>query len=345
MFRFLYYNYLYFLILIPVLIFIYIIIWLLKKKTLKNLGDLSIIMQLMPEISFIRPAIKYFLLLVGLVLIIIALARPQAGSKLRQVKREGIEIIVVLDVSNSMLADDIKPNRLENAKRAIERIINKMEDDKFGLIIFAGDAYTQIPITTDYASAKLFLSSIGPGIVSKQGTAMGAAIELATKSFSPDTEVGKVIIIITDGENHEDNPVDAAAKAAEKGIVIHTVGMGSIEGSPIPIERGSDFRKDQQGSVVISRLDETTLMKVATTAKGMYVLANNSTSALNSLFAEMKKMNKKEFEAKVYSEYDERYQYYIGFALLILFLEIIILERKNRILKNIKLFSTNFTKI
>ncbi len=338
MFKFAHPQYLDILFILPVIIAIFILTVYLRKRALKKYGQMSVITQLMPDISFVRPIIKFIFIFLAFASIIIAIAGPQFGSKLKEVKQKGVEVIIALDVSNSMLAQDIQPNRLENAKRAINKLVNKMTHDKIGLIAFAGDAYTQVPITTDYTSTKMMVSSITPGMVSKQGTAIGSAIELAINSFGPEEERSRVIIIITDGENHEDDPISFAEQAKEKGIVVHTIGMGLPDGAPLPMPNGKDFRRDQNGSVVVSKLDEITLQKIAAAGEGIYVRANNYRTGLNMIFDEINSMQKQEIEAKIYSEYDEQFPYFIGFAFLMLFLEFILLERKNRILKDLNLF-------
>ncbi|MBA7692195.1 hypothetical protein ES703_100757 [subsurface metagenome] len=240
-----------------------------------------------------------------------------------------------------MMAEDIQPNRLDKAKQAISKLVEKLQDDKIGLIVFAGDAYTQVPITTDYASTKLFLSAISTEIVPKQGTAIGSAIDLGMNSFTPDMEASKVLIIITDGENHEDDAVEMAKKAAEKGIIVHTIGVGLPKGAPIPVYSSTGqkvFRKDNDGNTIISKLDESMLQKISTAGGGVYIRSTNTRLGLNALFDEINKMEKQEFEARIYSEYDERFQYLIGIALFFLLLEFMILERKNKYFKNIKLF-------
>lgn len=303
-------------------------------------GQREILSVLMPDASNARPLLKYFLLLLALTSIIIGAARPQFGSQLKKVKREGIEIMIALDVSNSMLAEDIEPNRLERSKRAISQLVDKLTDDKIGLIVFAGEAYTQLPITSDYVSAKLFLNSISTQIVPTQGTAIGAAIDLAAKSFTPQFVGNKVIIVITDGENHEDDALGAAAKAAEEGIVVHTIGLGSPKGALIPDYSNGQkgYKKDSKGNTIVTKLDEQMLQSIAQAGKGMYIRANNTQMGLNALFNEVNKMQKTELESQVYAEYDEKFQYFIGLGLLLIFLDFIVLERKNRYLKNIKLF-------
>jgi Ca-activated chloride channel family protein len=285
--------------------------------------------------------LKFAILMLALASVIIGIARPQFGAKLKKVKREGIELIIALDVSNSMMAEDIKPNRLDRAKLAISRLVDRLKDDKIGLIVFAGDAYTQLPITTDYNSAKLFLNSINTQIVPKQGTAIGAAINLAERSFTPDSKSNKAIIVITDGENHEDDAVAAAKTAAEKGIVIHTIGMGLQQGSPIPVLRNgqTEYLKDGSGNVVVTKLDEATLEKVAAAGEGIYIRANNAQVGLNTLLDEINKLQKTEMDAMIYSEYNDQFQYFFAIGLFLIILEFLILERKNRYLKNINLFS------
>ena len=340
-FRFDHPEFLYLFVLIPILIVLYWISMRMKKKALQKFGDMEIISQLMPYASFTRPVYKFAILIVALSFIIIGVAGPQFGSKLQKIKRKGVEIVIALDVSNSMMAQDIQPNRLERAKRAISKMVDKLNNDKIGLIVFAGEAYTQLPITTDYASAKLFLSSINTDIVPIQGTAIGSAIELATRSFTPDSEASKAIIVITDGENHEDDAIAAASAAKEQGIIVHTIAMGLPEGAPIPVRKGSsEFRRDDQGNIVISKLDRKMIEEIATAGGGKPVIANNTTTGLNVLFKEINKMDKTELEARVYTAYDEKYQYFIAFGLLLLLIDLLILERKNRLLKDIHLFQS-----
>lgn len=340
MFRFANPEYLYALLLIPALMIFYWYSRIKRRKAMAKFGKREILSVLMPDASNARPLLKYFLLLLALTSIIIGVARPQFGSQLRNVKREGIEIMIALDVSNSMLAEDIEPNRLERSKRAISQMVDKLTDDKIGLIVFAGEAYTQLPITSDYVSAKLFLNSISTQIVPTQGTAIGAAIDLAAKSFSPQFVGNKVIIVITDGENHEDDALGAAAKAAEQGIVVHTIGLGSPKGALIPdyYNGQKGYKKDSKGNTIVTKLDEQMLQSIAQAGKGMYIRANNTQMGLNALFNEVNKMQKTELESQVYADYDEKFQYFIGLGLFLILLDFIVLERKNKYLKNIKLF-------
>jgi Ca-activated chloride channel family protein len=334
-------EFLWALLVIPVLALFYIWSRIARKRALRKFGNEETIKSLMPFASKSRPLFKFLTIMLALAFVILGLARPQYGSKLKKVKREGIELVIALDVSNSMMAEDIQPNRLDRAKLAISRLVDKLKDDKIGLIVFAGDAYTQLPITTDYNSAKLFLNAINTQIVPKQGTAIGAAIGLAMRSFTPDSKANKAIIIITDGENHEDDAVSAAKSASENGMIVHTIGMGLPQGSPIPVLRNGqkEYLKDNQGNVVITKLDETMLEKIAAAGEGVYVRANNAQVGLSTLFDEINKLEKTEMDTLVYSDYEDQFQYFFMVAMILIVLEFFILERKNKYLKNIKLFS------
>ncbi|MBS2212388.1 VWA domain-containing protein [Carboxylicivirga mesophila] len=346
MFRFEHPDALYLLLLIPALAFIHLYLAKRRRKALEEFGNVELLNDLMPNVSFKRPTVKFYILLLAFILLIITIAGPQYGSKLQTVKRKGIELIVALDVSNSMMAQDIEPNRLERAKRAISRLIDKLQNDRVGFIVFAGEAYVQLPITTDYASAKMFLNSINTNVVGTQGTAIGAAINKGISSFTTQEDINRAIIVITDGENHEDDPLAAAKMAADKGIKIYTVGMGLPKGAPIPVAEGrsNDFMKDKDGNVVISKLDEETLQKVAITGNGAYIPANNIRNGINNLVDELSQLEKSELEAKVYTDYDDQFQYFAAFALLLIILEFIILERKNRRLKHINIFEVKDNK-
>jgi Ca-activated chloride channel family protein len=328
------------LLILPVLTGLFIFNTVRSRNAISKLGDAALVSRLMPELSRIRPVIKFILLLTGITALIIALARPQYGSKLEEVRKQGVEVIIALDVSNSMLAEDIQPDRLTRAKQAISRLVDNLTNDKIGLIVFAGDAYTQIPITTDYVSAKMFLSTIGPDMVPKQGTAIGAAIRLASESFTPGEGKSRAIIIITDGENHEDDPISDAEEAARAGIVIHAIGIGSGEGVPIRVAAGgkNDYLKDENGTTVITRLDEEVLKKIAVTGGGNYIRASSTSIGLDEIFRDIRKMDQSELESTMYTEYDDQFQIFVAFALVFLVLEIIIMDRKNRKLQNVRLF-------
>jgi Ca-activated chloride channel homolog len=340
LFRFANPDFLYLLLLLPVIILLFIINEIRKKKALKRLGDINLVGRLVPEMSKVRPVIKFILPLIAISSGIIIVSRPQFGSKIEDIKKQGVEVIIALDVSNSMLAEDIQPDRLARAKQAISRLVDNLNNDKIGLIVFAGDAYIQIPVTTDYISAKMFLSAINPNMVPKQGTAIGAAISLGIRSFSPGEGKSKAMIIITDGENHEDDPVREAEEASKAGIVIHTIGIGSTEGVPIPVINNGrkDYLKDIDGNTVITKLDEEILKKIALSTNGNYVRASNSNIGLDEIFSQIKKMKKQELESTMYTEYNDQFQIFAAIAIFMLMVDFIFMERKNRRLANIRLF-------
>jgi len=310
-----------------------------KKSAIKKFGNMKVVRQLMPDVSLKRQYLKYWLVSICIVLFIFLISGPQFGSKIETVKRQGIEVMVCFDVSKSMLSTDISPNRLEKSKQILSKLVDNLNNDKIGLIVFAGDAYVQLPITSDYVSAKMFLSSIDPSMVPVQGTAIGSAINLAIRSFSPNEKSDKTIILITDGENHEDDAIDATKAAAEKGIKVNVLGVGLPTGAPIPIGGNNNFLKDKDGNVVISKLDEEMCKEIATAGKGIYVRTDNTNTALKVLQQEIGKMNKSEIESKIYTTYDEKYPTIAWIILFILILEFFILDRKNRIFKKITLFT------
>jgi len=340
LFRFANPDFLYLLLLLPVLVALFMLNEFRKRKSVRKLGDAGLVQRLMPELSRTRPVVKFLIIMICLASAIVMVARPQFGSKLEEVKKRGVEVIIALDVSNSMLAEDIQPSRLERAKQAISRLVDDLDNDKIGLIVFAGDAYTQIPITTDYVSAKMFLSTVSPEMVAKQGTAIGSAIRLGMKSFTPGEGKSKALIIISDGENHEDDPVAAADEASKAGVVVHTIGIGSTQGVPIPITSGNrrDYLKDSKGNVVITKLDEGILKQIAVTGGGVYVRASNSNFGLDEIYDEIKKMKKQELESKVFTEYNEQFQIFAFISLVLLIAEYVVMDRRNRKLANIRLW-------
>lgn len=341
MFRFAHPDYLYWLAFVPVAVLLFIVMIYSKKKAVKKFSDSVLFKQLAAEVSNSKPVLKLILFMIAYSLIVVGLANPQIGTKLEEVKREGVDIIIALDVSNSMKAEDIKPSRLERSKQAISRLIDKLENDRIGIIVFAGEAYVQLPITTDFSAAKLFLSSIDCDMVPTQGTAIGAAIDLATKSFVGQDNKHKALVIITDGENHEDDAVEAAKKANEEGVIIHTIGMGSPEGAPIPVYKNGvqiDFMKDHDGNTVITKLDQIGLEKIAAEAKGQFIRASNSDDGLTTIMNEITKMDKKSFGTKMFTEYEDRFQYFIGAGLLFLLIEFMISNRKSKVVQKLNLF-------
>ncbi len=341
MFRFAHSEFLYLLAGIPVLIALYIVTVYLRKKSIKKFGNLSVISELMPEISYARPHLKFIIIILALSVLIFALARPQFGSRLREVKRKGIELIIALDISNSMLAEDIQPNRLERAKQAILRLLDQLENDRIGLVVFAGDAYIQVPITTDYASVRMFLNNINTDIVSRQGTAIGKAIRLANHSFTQDTEANKAIVIISDGENHEGDAIQAAEQANDKGIKVYTIAMGSPDGAPIPMRADKyqkGFLKDREGNVVTSKMNPRMLSQISAAGGGKFYHATSTNVGLSKLFNELNKLNKTDIDTRVYSEYEEQFPAIVWIALGLIILDFLILEKRNKWLKNINIF-------
>ena len=338
MFRFEEPTYLYLLLLLPFLAAFYLYSNYRRRKAIRKFGDPVLMAQLMPDVSKYRPDVKFWLVFAAIGLFAVLLARPQFGSKLETVKRQGVEVMIALDISNSILAQDVQPSRLEKAKRLVAQLVDKMENDKVGMIVFAGDAFTQLPITSDYISAKMFLESINPSLISKQGTAIGAAINLATRSFTPQEGVGRAVIVITDGENHEGGAVEAAKAAAEKGIQVSVLGVGMPDGAPIPVEGTNDFRRDRDGNVVVTRLNEQMCQEIAQAGDGIYVRVDNSNAAQKVIAQEINKMAKADVETQVYTEFNEQFQAVAWIILLLLLAEMLILERKNPLFRNIHLF-------
>ena len=339
MFRFEEPIYLYLLLVLPLLGVFYIYSKYRRKQAIKKFGDPELMTQLMPEVSKYRPDVKFGMTLAAIGLFAILLARPQFGSKLETVKRQGVEVMIALDISNSMLAQDIQPSRLEKAKRLVAQLVDKMENDKVGMIVFAGDAFTQLPITSDYISAKMFLESIDPSLISKQGTAIGAAIDLASRSFTPQEGVGRAVILITDGENHEGGTMEAVTAIRDKGIQVNVLGVGLPEGAPIPILGENDYRRDREGNVIVTSLNETMCQEIAKAGNGIYVRVDNTNNAQKVINQEINKLAKADVETQVYTEFNEQFQSVTWIILLLLLLEMLILERKNPLFKNINLFT------
>jgi len=332
---------LYLLIVVPILAAFYFYSNYRRRKRLKEYGDMELLKQLMPEVSKYRPDVKFWLLLAAMVMVIFMLAQPQFGSKMETVKRQGIETVVALDISNSMLAQDVAPSRLEKSKKLISRLVETFNNDKVALIVFAGEAFTQLPITSDYVSAKMFLETISPSLISTQGTDIRAAINLAMKSFTPNDGVGRAIVLITDGENHEGGAIEAAQEAAKKGIHVFVLGVGSPDGSPIPVEGSNEFRRDKDGNVVVTRLNEEMCREIARAGNGMYVRVDNTNNAERALNAEVNKLAKADVETQVFTEFDEQFRVLAWLALILLAVEIMILNRRNPLFKNVKLFKQN----
>ncbi|MBR5749615.1 MAG: VWA domain-containing protein [Prevotella sp.] len=338
MFRFEDPIYLWLLVLIPVLALIRFISYRNQKRKLRKFGDPKLLKELMPDVSRFRPSIKFWILLAALALLIVMLARPQMGTKISQEKRTGIETIIALDISNSMLAEDIVPSRLDRSKMMVENLVDHFTNDKIGLIVFAGDAFVQLPITSDYVSAKMFLSSIDPSMMATQGTDIAAAINMGMNSFTQEEGIGKAIIVITDGEDHEGGALEAAEAAKKKGIRVYVLGVGSSQGSPIPIPGTGNYMKDNMGNTVMSALNEDMCKQVAAAGGGVYIHVENNSAAQQQLDNELDKLSKKETSTTVYSDYDEQFQAFGILALLLLIIEICILDRRNPLLKKLSLF-------
>ena len=314
---------------IPLLFIAYAVMRRGRRKRIELFGNPDLVSTLIPRASKSRGWIKLSIYSLALFFFSLGLARPQLGAKIKEIETQGVEIMIALDVSNSMLAEDYTPNRLERAKLAISRLVDKMKEDRIGLIVFAGQAFVQLPVTTDYVSAKIFLNNITTGSVPVQGTALADAINTSVKSFSQDSKNSRAIILITDGENHEDNPVEAASTAKELGIQVYTLGIGSSEGKPIPLP-GGDFLKDKDGNMVVTKLDEKTLAEVAKAGDGIFVKAGNSDFGLDALVEKIHNLDKQSYKSVVFEDFDEQYMYFFAIALFFLILDFMIVARKGK---------------
>ena len=327
MFRFEDPIYLWLLLLIPLLAIVRLISLRSKRKKLKRLGDPELLSQLSPDVSKVRPAVKFWLLEAALALIVVMVARPQMGRQINSDKREGIETIIAMDISNSMLAQDVTPSRLEKSKMMVEDLVDHFNQDKIGLIVFAADAFVQLPITSDYISAKMFLQNIDPSLIQTQGTDIGQAIDLAMHSFTQDAKTGKAIIVITDGEDHEGGAEEMAKKAHDAGINVYILGIGDPKGAPIPIGNGQ-YMKDKSGNTVMTALNEDMCKKVAAAGKGVYIHVDNSGIAEEQLDNELDKLQKGEINNVVYSDFDEQFQAVGILVILLLVIEVLVFETK-----------------
>ena len=329
--------YLWLLWLIPLLALVRLFVWRRRKGKLKKFGDPALVKDLMPDVSKYRPAVKFWLLNAALAVLIIMLARPQMGAKISHEKRNGIEAIICMDISNSMLAQDVAPSRLDKSKMLVANMVDHFTNDKIGLVVFAGDAFIQLPITSDYVSAKMFLQNIDPSLIQTQGTDIGRAITVAMHSFTKQDKVGRAIIVITDGEDHEGGAEEAAAAAKKQGINVFILGVGSPKGAPIPLGDGN-YMKDASGQTVMSALNEQMCREIAKAGSGTYIHVDNTSDAQEQLNDQITKLQKGDTDSVIYSEYNEQFQAFAVLALLILIVEICILEAKNPKLKNVRLF-------
>ncbi|MFT4832084.1 MAG: Ca-activated chloride channel family protein [Psychroserpens sp.] len=335
--------YFYLLLIIPVMIVIFVVLTIWKKRTQRKFADLTLLKKLTPNRSNFKSTLKLVFLLLGLSFLIVGLVNPKIGTKLETVKREGVDIVFALDVSKSMLAEDIAPNRLEKAKRLVSEIINQLASDRIGIIAYAGQAFPQLPITTDYGAAKMFLQSMNTDMLSSQGTAINEAINLATTYYDDEQQTNRVLFIISDGEDHsEGTTIDAVDAAVDEGIQIFTIGVGQAKGAPIPIKRNGvvqSLKKDAQGEVVITKLNEEILKEIANEGNGEYINGSNTDEAVAFIKEQLNQIDKTEFEAKQFAEYKDQFQWFLGIGLLFLFLDIFLLERKTIWLKKLNLFN------
>lgn len=332
------------LLIIPAVILMYLLLLIWKHHKQKKFADRELLDRLSPHRSLFKSALKISVLSLAFACLSIALVNPKIGTKLETVKREGVDIVFAVDVSKSMLAEDIAPNRLEKSKQLVTQIINNLASDRIGIIAYAGKAFPQLPITTDYASAKMFLQSMNTEMLSSQGTAIDEAIQLARTYYDDDDQTNRVLIIISDGEDHSDIAVEVAEAAAEEGIKIFTIGVGSTKGSPIPIKRNGivlNYKKDNSGETVITRLDEETLIDIAEEANGEYINGRSTDEVVERIREILNRMDKKEFEAKQFAEYKDQFQWFLGLAIFFLLIDILLLERKTAWLRRLNLFNEN----
>lgn len=336
MFRFANGEMLYLLIAVPVLAAVYALAARRRKRLVARFGNPELVRSLMPDFSRGRIRLKAALFITAFALLALAAARPQFGSKLREEKSRGVEMMLAVDVSNSMLAEDFEPNRLERTKHAIGRLFDGLQQERVGLVVFAGEPKVQLPITSDYRMAQAFAKRISPSLVGEQGTAIGKALQQAMLAFSSQSEKSRVIVLITDGENHEDDALEAARMAKEQGIRIYTIGIGTPEGAPIRI--GGDFVKDERGEMVVSKLDERTLEQIASITDGAYVRATKQSIGLDEIVKSINDMEKSDLSTVRFEEYNEQYQYLVAAALLLLLLETSVLSRRNPRLKRFNIF-------
>ncbi|UZO82013.1 VWA domain-containing protein [Aquimarina sp. ERC-38] len=334
--------YFWLLLVIPVLVVLYsgVVFW--KKRAQRKFADKSLLSRLTPNKSVFKPTLKFIVICLALAFLTMGLVNPKIGTKLETVKREGVDVVFAIDVSKSMLAEDIAPNRIEKAKQLVTQIINGLASDRVGIIAYAASAFPQLPITTDYGSAKMFLQSMNTDMLSSQGTAINEAIELATTFFDDEEQTNRVLFIISDGEDHEGNVEDLAEEAAEQGIKIYTIGVGSAKGGPIPIKRNGivqSYKKDSQGETVITRLNPTILQQIAEKANGTYLDGKNTKAVTDTVSEILQGMDKTEFEAKQVADFKDQFQWFLAAGLLLLFLDIFLLERKTSWVKKLNLFN------
>lgn len=332
------------LIIIPVIIVLFLIVQLWKRHAQRKFANEQLLKRLSPNRSVFKSVLKLVVLSLAFACLSIAMVNPKIGTKLETVKREGVDIVFAVDVSKSMLAEDIAPNRLEKAKQLVTQIINNLASDRIGIIAYAGKAFPQLPITTDYASAKMFLQSMNTDMLSSQGTAIDEAIQLARTYYNDEEQTNRVLIIISDGEDHNNIAINVAEEASDEGIKIFTVGVGETKGAPIPIKQNGivlNYKKDNQGETVITKLNEETLIEIADEANGEYIKGNNTSEVVEAIRDILNRMDKKEFEAKEIAEYEDQFQWFLAFGIFFLIIDIFLLERKTAWLSRLNLFNEN----
>ncbi len=334
--------YFYVLLALPIMVIAFLMLSIWRKKRQKQFAEHHLLQRLTPENSRFKKIFKLLLWSLAIICFSIGLVNPKFGTKLETVKREGVDIVFAVDVSKSMLAEDIAPNRIDKSKQLVTQIINNLASDRIGIIAYAGQAYPQLPITTDYASAKMFLQNMNTDMLSSQGTAISDAIEMATTYFNDEEQTNRILVIITDGEDHSENAVSAATLAAEKGIRIFTIGVGKTSGGPIPLKRNGiieSYKKDRSGETVITKLNETVLTEIAVKANGFYLNGSNTQQVVDQIKEELLAMDKKEFETKQYTEFDHQFQWFLGFGLLFLCIDVLVSEKKTKWIKKLNLFN------
>jgi Ca-activated chloride channel family protein len=332
------------LIIIPVIIVLFLVVQLWKRHAQRKFANEQLLKRLSPNRSVFKSVLKLVVISLAFACLSMAMVNPKIGTKLETVKREGVDIVFAVDVSKSMLAEDIAPNRLEKAKQLVTQIINNLASDRIGIIAYAGKAFPQLPITTDYASAKMFLQSMNTDMLSSQGTAIDEAIQLARTYYNDEEQTNRVLIIISDGEDHNNIAINVAEEAGDEGIKIFTIGVGETKGAPIPIKQNGivlNYKKDNQGETVITKLNEETLIEIAEEANGEYIKGNNTSEVVETIRDILNRMDKKEFEAKEIAEYEDQFQWFLAFGIFFLIIDVFLLERKTAWLSRLNLFNEN----
>jgi Ca-activated chloride channel homolog len=337
-------NYLYLLFILPVVValFLYNLYW--KRKKQREFGDIDIISRLSPDRSVFKPILKLIVLLLLLVALIIGLVNPKIGTKVETVKREGIDIVFAMDVSKSMLCEDVAPSRLEKSKQIVSQIINQLGSDRIGIVAYAGSAFPVLPITTDYGVAKMFLQSMGPGLVSSQGTSLDEAIQLSGTYFDEKSKTSKLMIMISDGEDHSEGAEAAAEEAKKMGMKIVTIGLGTEKGGTIPLKKNGiveSYQRDNAGEIVVTKLNPNSLASIAKITGGGYINGNNTKEVLEFIKSTLDKIQKTEFEATEMADFQSQFQWFLGFGFVLLFMDIFFLERKTKWVKKLDLFNEN----